>query len=183
MFYLALALLCGQTLCDTANVDFIAQKYPVQVVDEGHVSTVKAKPGRPTHFPIHPIVCYTSAIDQEQGTGGDRGNVRPPAKPVKPLKMTFGLASLDQEQGTGGDRGNVRPPAKPVKPLKMAFGLASLDQEQGTGGDRGNTPPPVKPVKPLKKTFGLASLDQEQVTGGDRGNVRPPAKPGKRTLS
>ncbi len=118
MFYLALALLCGQTLCDTVKVDLIAQKYPVQVVDQGHTSTVRTTPGRPTHFPIPPIVYYTSAIDQEQGTGGDRGNVRPP---VKPLKKTTALASLDQEQGTGGDRGNVRPPSKPVKPLKRTW--------------------------------------------------------------
>ncbi|SKC08179.1 hypothetical protein SAMN05660841_04103, partial [Sphingobacterium nematocida] len=74
MFYLALALLCGQTVSDTANVDFIAQKYPIQVVDQGHASTVNTHTNRPSHLPIPPIVYCSLLVDQEQGTGGDRGN-------------------------------------------------------------------------------------------------------------
>ncbi|WP_164126038.1 hypothetical protein [Sphingobacterium luzhongxinii] len=132
MWVLTLVLLAGSSLNSSVNSS-CPNTTTGQFVYQSHPESETGK-SKGIIRPIPPVVRRAN-VEQENGTGGDKGTTRPP---VKPLKI---YSYLDQENGTGGDKGTTRPP---VKPLKI---YSYLDQENGTGGDKGTTRPPVKPLK------------------------------------
>ena len=108
MWVLTLALLAGSSLnnsvisgCPNTTAQVVYQSHP-----ESEIGKVKS-----IVRPIPPVIRIVN-VDQENGTGGDRGTTRPTIPPVKPLKM---YSYVDQENGTGGDKGTTRPPVKLLK--------------------------------------------------------------------